>query len=348
MRYLAVDYHKRFSQLCMMDKEGNVIKEGSIFNTKEALNKFLGYSKNGRLQAVLEASRNWTVMYDWLEELTDEVKLAHPLKVKAIAEAKVKTDKIDARTLAHLLRSNLIPEAYVPEKDTRKAKNILRQRMFFIKLRTMIKNRIQMILERHPQLNKPNFSDLFGSQGREWLNSLDLSSPDSKLLKENLKLLDELNQRISSTEYLINLLAKEDSRIQRLQTIPGIGKFFSCLISYEIDRIERFKTPDKLCAYAGLIPSTYASAGKVFHGRIIKQGNKYLRWALIEAVWPAINKDLSLRLYYERMKKTKGSNIAKVACARRLLKIVYRVLSENRDYVMNLPSRPHLSLTDPD
>ena len=120
--------------------------------------------------------------------------------------------------------------------------------------------------------------------------------------------------------------------MERLKTIPGIGEFFALLIRHEIDKIERFPGSNKLCSYAELVPSTYSSSGKTYHGRIIKQGNKYLRWALIEAVIPAIRKDAQIRSYYYSMKAKKGSNSAKVATARRLLKIVYQVWKENRFY----------------
>ena len=150
--YVGVDNHKKFSYMSVMDEKGIVVKEGRVVNTKEAINKFLGKEYTKDTSAVLEAGRNWTVMYDWLEEELDEVKLAHPLKVKAIAEAKIKTDKIDAKTLAHLLRCDLVPEAYVCDKDTRVVKNILRQRMFLVKLATMVKNRIHLIVDRHPEV----------------------------------------------------------------------------------------------------------------------------------------------------------------------------------------------------
>jgi len=335
MHYIGVDYHRRFSHLTCMDGRGREIKEVRISNTEEAIENFLKSSVNGKTIAVLEAGRNCQVMYDLLEGKVDRVKLAHPYKVRAIAEAKIKTDKIDSKILAHLLRADLIPEAYVPSKETRKAKDILRQRMFFVRLRTMIKNRIFMILERHPEIkDKPEVVDLFGRQGRDWLSSLELSSPDNKLLREQLILLDNLNERISKSDYLIELLSQRHPYVERLKTIPGIGKFFSVLIAYEIDDIKRFSTEKKFAGYIGIIPSTYASGGRLTHGKITKQGNKYLRWALIEAIWPAINKDNYLRCYYERIKRTKGSNQAKVATARRLATIIYRVLSENRNYII--------------
>ena len=115
-------------------------------------------------------------------------------------------------------------------------------------------------------------------------------------------------------------------------TIPGVGYFTALAVLAEVGDVHRFRNEKKLCAYAGLVPSTYASGGKVFHGRITKTGNKWLRWAFIEAVQPAISCDADLFAYYQRLKMKKGANAAKVATARRLLTIVYRVLSQERLY----------------
>ena len=123
-----------------------------------------------------------------------------------------------------------------------------------------------------------------------------------------------------------------DLHVRRVSTIPGLGRFFSVLVANEIGDIRRFATPEKLCAYAGLVPSVYASGGKVFHGRLTKQGNKWLRWAMVEAVRPAVKSDPELRAYYERLRHRKGPNPAKVATARRLLTIIHRVLSQERPY----------------
>lgn len=345
MQFVGVDQHKRFSYITVVDDRGRLVKEGRISSSRESLKKFLNNPlPQEDSQAVLEAGRNWTVMYDWLEEEIGEVKLAHPIKVKAIAEAKIKTDKIDAKVLAHLLRCDLVPEAYVPDKETRIAKNVLRQRMFLIKISTMAKNRIHIILDRHPEIrSEMNPTDLFGVQGRQWLKEVKLPREERRLLDTELKVLTALEERLKASDSWVLSLGKNDPRVKRLLSIPGIGKFFALLISSEIDDITRFKNPDKLAAYAGLIPSTYSSGNRTFHGRMTKQGNKYLRWALIEAVWPAIRKDLSLRLYYQKIKARKGANPAKVATARRLSGIVYRVLSQDRDY---LPGRPHFSLTE--
>jgi len=345
--YVGVDNHKKFSYLSVMDKQGVVVKEGKVVNTKEAVYKFLGKEYTQDTAAVLEAGRNWTVMYDWLEEELDEVKLAHPMKVKAIAEAKIKTDKIDAKTLAHLLRCDLVPKAYVAGKDTRIAKDILRQRMFLVKLSTMVKNRIHLIIDRHPEVKgQIDPSDLFGKQGLEWLKSVMLPKEDRRILDGEIELLEYLRQRIDASDHWVVELGKDNAAVQLLTTIPGVGKFFALLIATEIDDIARFRDKNKFASYAGLIPSVHASAERIFYGRIIGHGNKYLRWAFIEAVWPAIRKDLSLRELYESLKARKGANKAKVAVARRLAIIAYRILSQQKPYQVNYSGCPHIFLAE--
>lgn len=345
--YVGVDNHKKFSYLSVMDEKGIVVKEGKVVNTKEAVNRFLGKEYTKDTSAVLEAGRNWTVMYDWLEEQLDDVTLAHPMKVKAIAEAKIKTDKIDAKTLAHLLRCDLIPEAYVCNKEARITKNILRQRMFLVKLSTMVKNRIHLIIDRHPEIKgQIDPSDLFGKQGLEWLKLVVLPKDDRKILDGEIELLEYLRQRIESSDHWIVQLGKDNTAVKLLMTIPGIGKFFALLIATEIDDITRFRDNKKFASYAGLIPSVHASADKRFYGRIIGHSNKYLRWAFIEAVWPAIRKDLPLRELYESLKARKGANKAKVAVARRLAIIAYSVLSQKRTYQVNYSGCPHNLLAE--
>jgi transposase len=333
MHYVGVDYHKRTSYLTVVDERGKVVKEGQIANSQEALAAFLDGTVE-EAAAVLEAGRNWPVMYDWLEELVSEVTLAHPAKVRVIAEAKVKTDRIDSRMLAHLLRAELIPTAYVPGAVTREQRRKLRQRMFLVGVATMVKNRIHTLIDRHPELSRQagSWSDLFGKAGRTWLAQVELPTDEAQILRTDLALLEALEQHVKQSNRWVSQLAKQDERAKLLATLPGIGDFFAVLLAVEIDDVRRFCRPEKLCAYAGLVPSTYASGGYVHHGRITKQGNKWIRWACIEAVYPAIRRDEDLAALYERLKAAKGANVAKVAVAKRLLTIAYRLLSERRPY----------------
>lgn len=330
--HIGVDYHKSYSHIVVQDGGGRTLKSGRVRNNRHSISSFLErYNDNSH--AVMEATRNWVVMYDWLDDICDDVVLAHPLKVKAIADAKIKTDKIDATVLAHLLRADLVPAAHAPSKSARELRLALRERMFYVRLRTMVKNRIVTTFDRYPeqtaQLKK--LTDLFGRSGRKHLAELPVAPIDRIQIDRGLAFIDDINVRIAEAERMIRSLTKENANVRRLKTIPGIGEFFARLIDAEIDDIRRFRSPKKLAAYAGLVPSTYASGGKVHHGRIIKQGNKWLRWAFVEAVIPAIAHDSELRAHYDRLRH-KGSNKAKVAVARKLLTIAFQVLRDRRCY----------------
>lgn len=332
--YIGVDYHKRYSQMVVQNQRGQILRNGRVMNAKCCVADFLRPFAEEKKLAVVEATRNWTVMYDWLEDLCDDVVLANPLKVKAIAEAKIKTDKIDATILGHLLRSDLMPIAHVPGKEARRLRLALRERMFFVRLRTMTKNRIHTIFDRYPdEIQKLKLqTDLFGKKGREQLLRIALSEMDRKIIDRECEFIDELNKYIKASEITIKEQVKSNTDVKRLMSIPGIGQFIAWLLVAEIDDVNRFRNAKKLSAYAGLVPSTYSSGGNTYHGRIIKGGNKYIRWALVEAVIPAIRVDEELREDYERIKAKKGHNKAKVVVARKLLTIAYYVLKEKRNY----------------
>lgn len=339
--HIGVDYHKKYSFMVVKDDRGKVLRSGQVVNQKKQIEKFVEpFAKEGH--AVIEATRNWVVIHDWLEEMMDEVVLANPLKVKAIAEAKIKTDKIDGNVLADLLRVDMIPEAHVPSKPARQMRVALRERMFFVKLRTMVKNRIHVIFDRYPEEARKfkAQTDLFGKAGREILRQVKVSDLDRTLIDRELGLLDELGGLIKSAEATIKEYSAGNENVARLKTIPGVGEFFARLVDAEIDDINRFRNAKKLACYAGLVPSTYSSGGKTFNGRIIKGGNKWLRWAFVEAVIPAVGCDDELKDEYERLKAKKGYNKAKVAIARRLLTIAFHVLKEKRNYRrLNKPER---------
>ena len=330
MLYVGVDAHKETSQITVMDESGKVLKRKRVKSSREGVQEALGRYRQP-LKSVVEASYSWGPMYDWLEELSEEVVLAHPGKVRAIAEARIKTDKIDSETLAHLLRADLIPAAYAPSKEVRAIKRVLRQRLFLVRVRTMVKNRIGALLAQH-SVERPEVSDLYGKAGREWLQQVELPAPDGSLLEEDLKLLEVLEERIGATEGLIRELSAGDEAVNWLSSVPGIGAFFSVLIRYEVDDISRFREAKKFAGYTGLVPSTYASGNRMVHGRLTKQGNKWLRWALVEAVTPAITHSPWLRRYYEKLKKRRGSKDARVATARKLAELVWTVWTEERDY----------------
>ena len=331
MLYVGVDAHSKTSWITVMDEKGKILKREQINSCRKDVRRSLGRYRQ-LVKAVVEASRSWGPIYDWLDEVTDNVILAHPGKVRAIAEARIKTDKIDSETLAHLLRADLIPQAYAPSKDIRAKKRVLRQRMFFVRVRTMLKNRIKALLVQH-SVETPQVSDLYGKKGLQWLKALKPPEPDDKLLNEDLGLLLVLNERITATENLIAELSAGDDAVDWLVSLPGIGSFLSVLIRYEVDNIERFSSAKKFTGYTGLVPSTYASGERMVHGRLTKRGNKWLRWAFIEAVTPAIRRSSMLRRYYDKIKSRRGCKDARAATARKLAELAWTVWTEHRCYI---------------
>jgi len=317
----------------LVDEEGSVVDKRRLLNRRDSFAEFLeSYSD---VSAVVEACWNWSVAVELLDGLVDEITLAHPYKLRAVAEAKIKTDSIDSEVMAQLLRADLIPRAYLRDKKNLMAQRVLRARSFCVRLRTQVKNRIHYIVDSQEEeireLAKA-YSDLFGKKGLKWLKSLELPDPDGGLLADLLAVYEVLSEKIKATDRLVKNLSAQDEDCKLLKTIPGLGDFLALLVKIEIGDIGRFRSSSHLCSYAGLVPSTYSSGGKCRHGRITKQGNKWLRWAMVEAVVPAMRSHAGLRAHYNRIKYRRGSKVAKVATARRLLCIVHRVLREKDSF----------------
>ncbi|MFQ5881617.1 MAG: IS110 family transposase [Candidatus Methylomirabilales bacterium] len=329
---IGLDYHKRYSQVNALDEQGQKRVSARLPNDFSALQAFF-HSLGEPCQAVLEAGWNWGLMYDWLEQLHNvtAVQLAHPYRTRAIATAQVKTDAIDAHTLAQLLRAGLIPRAHIPSPDTRRLRELLRQRLFLVRLRTMLKNRIHTRLDRY-HVPRPTVSDLFGKRGRQYLSRVLLPPGAQELLAQDLRLLERLSAEIAQTEQWLQGALGRDRRVEVLRTVPGLGRLLAAVIALEIDVIRRFARPAKLVAYAGLAPSTHASGGRIAHGRLLKQSNKWLRWALVEAAWVAVRHDPYFRSHFGRRCRAKGPQTAIVAVARRLAEVIWHVLAEDRPY----------------
>lgn len=332
MNYVGIDYHKKYSHVTAINHEGKVIRSNRLENKPEVFREFFKRME-GQSEAVLEASRTWGVMYDLLAELdgVELVKLAHPQKVRAIAEAKIKTDKIDSHILAQLLRADLIPAAYIPGKRTRSYKEMLRQRVFLVRMRTRLKNRIHVLLDRL-HIPFPSVTDIFGKRGTTYLRKLNLPGVDGEILREDLELLEVFNKLVKEAEQEIASLLGDDPQVKLLRTIPGLGPILAAVVAMEIDQIERCIGPSKLASYAGLVPSTYASGGRIFHGKLLPMSNKWLRWALVEAAWGSIRTSPYCRIFFENHKWRKGPHTAAIALARRLSEIIWHVLTEKRAY----------------
>jgi transposase len=334
MKYIALDCHKQYDHATMIDAETGEIKNKRLAHLKDEFREFIGDGAGARM--VIESCRDWARSYELSKDLVQEVILAHPLKVKAIASAKIKTDKIDSQILAKLLMADLIPQAHLREGKNRAKQRIIRHRAFMVVMRTRVKSRIHGLVDNQlftAEVENAKPKDLFSKKGMAWLVSLDWTADDRALLDSHIRVMDVLNQEISATNDMVKKIYDQDTDAQLLATIPGIGVTLATLISTEIDGIERFSSASRLCSYSGLVPSTHSSAGKTYHGKITSEGNRWLRWALVEAAMPASLGDVEIKNRLDRFRSKKSANVAKTATARWLLKVIYHVLKERRPYV---------------
>lgn len=270
------------------------------------------------------------------------VTLAHPQKVRAIAESQKKTDVTDADMLAKLLKANLIPPAHYTPKEDRDIQELLRARGSFVGIKTQVKNKIHAILHKANIRDDEAYTDLFGKEGRQMLDRLAHQEPSKDgtrlgvhaafVLAQYLSLLGNLEENVSDTSGDIKEVFGHDSQAQFLARLPGIGYYTATILSKEIGPITRFKTAKHLVGYAGLAPRVYQSGEHTRMGRI-RQGNKYIRWVLLEAVPKAIKKDTTLRTFYQKILERKGHNKAKVATARKMLAQIWYLTTYKKEFV---------------
>jgi transposase len=329
MLHVGVDLHKRKAQIAVVNGEGKVLRNRAVACDREGMRGF--FAKLPRpVEAVVEATSNWPWFCDLLEELEIPVTLSHPLKTKAIASARIKTDKIDAATLAQLLRADLLPEAHLASPQARLDRELLRHRAALVRLRTGVKNRIHALLTKENLLYDDG--GLFTEKGKQWLANLPLHPVKRGVLERMLQLVEMLSLLIEEAGKEIGARAKDTEVARLLCTIPGVAHYSALLIVAEIDGIGRFPDAKHLCSYAGLNPSVHASADRYRFGHITKQGSPWLRWILVEICQTARSRHDFLGAYYRRLERRKGSGAAKVATARKLLKAIYFMLKEKQSF----------------
>jgi transposase len=273
-----------------------------------------------------------------------EVLLANPLQTKAIAYARVQDDKVDARTLTHLLRTDLLPTCWIPNKEERSIRDMLRIRLSLLVMRTRFKNIIWAILAK---FNINIAGSLWNKNGRDSLETiitqsehddlarLVLPPPYGEAIRQALLHIDYLTEQIDYWEKKIHGLVVISPDARRLITAPGIGELSALTILYESGPIERFPTAKHYASYAGLVPRTLSSAGKYWSGHLCKQANMYLKRIYIEVAIGSLKAramDGRLRSFYYRVLKRKGNHVAKVALARKMAAIVYHMLKRKIDY----------------
>ena len=300
-------------------EQGELTLSRRIVNDRDTFLELLGDPESAHV--VLEATYGWEWLAELLEEAGYDLHLAHPLRTRAIAAARVKTDAIDAKTLAHLLRTGFLPEAYIAPRELRDLRELLRHRATLTRMRSAVKNRVHAILAKHGIADE--HSDLFGKGGREFLEQLPLRDAPRRRLDSLMSLICDFDREIEATTREIEDQARADDRVDVLTQIRGVGRYTAMLIIAEIGDITRFPTARHVCSWAGLAPSVRSSDGKARLGHITRQGSPALRWALVEAAQKITTGSGPLREKFERIAKRRGRKIAKVAVAREILTLSY-------------------------
>lgn len=329
MIYIGVDLHLRFCYMTVLDATGRVLHQGTVSSQPEKLAAFFQHWKGlackkeegeGRLEVVVEACGFWRGFRHTVEPLVDRLVLVHPSKVKAIASAALKNDKVDSAILAHLLRTNLLPEAWQSDEATAALREQMRLRVALGRQRARWKNQVHGAL--HQYGVRPPVSDLFGQRGRAWLAGAELRTGTRQVVNTCLSLIDTLSRQIAALDRQLAAQAQADPDVRCLMSIPGIGPCRGLLIKAEIGDIHRFPSKRQLFRYAGVVPGLRESAGKRRSGPITRAGSPLLRWALVGAAHNAPRTSPGARAYFERLAKHKPRHKARVALARKLLAAV--------------------------
>jgi transposase len=329
MFYYGLDVHKRFIQVCRIDAAGDARKDFQIDATHEAIRAFAQTLGQGD-QLVLEATFHTWAIWALLVPHAERVVVANPMEVKAIAHARIKSDKVDAHILAQLLRTDFIPEVAMPGEETWELRQLVTHRQLLASKCTAVRNAIHAIL--HRKLLQCPHTEPFCGVGRRWLLAQDYSEMERFMLDNNLSVFDELVRGIKAVEEKRVEIASRELDIKLLMTIPGVNLTVAIGFVATIGDVTRFPTPDELASYFGLVPSLYQTGEKSYNGRITKQGRNSARWLAVEAAQTLSQMSSPLVASYHRIKRKSGHNVAVVALARKLVVPAWHMLRNQEPY----------------
>lgn len=332
MKYVGCDLHKQSITVCVMNHSREVIQRQRLLCAQpDAVKDF--FEKLGEFQAVVEA----TASYEWfvrlIEPFADKVVLAHPGKLRVIAESTRKSDKLDAQVLAEFLALDMIPASYRPTPRQRDHRRLVRQRDGIQRRITSVKNRMRRIMSHYNADRK----DLFSRTGLASLQEFPFSAADEFAMKQMTAELQFLHDQLLAANrqlksFAANAPLKENAYRELLTTIPGVGFVTVEVVLAEIADIDRFGSQKQVVAYAGLSPGQRESAGKSKELHIEKTGSKHLRWIMIEAAWRLVQYSPKWKSVYEGLKKRLRAKKAIVAVARRLLCLMTAILKSGNPY----------------
>lgn len=333
MIYIGIDVHKKMCVATIKGAGKEILDTVEFSNTENGILRFVDRMKRHeeRCVAVCESTGNhWIRLHDILEEHGIDTKLVHPEKTKAIAWARLKNDKVDSEVLTDLLRLDMIYESYVPDKTYRDLRELTRSRLKIVHERTKTKNKVRAILVKYG--HRPPTTNIFSNRSLKWLEEIDVSRTDRKILDMYVESAKLHTIHIQSLEEDIAASCSNNRNARLLMTIPGISHITALTIIAEVVDVKRFSNAEKLVSAAGLAPSQRSSGQTMHRGRITKKGSAWLRNAIVNAATVAMRHDERMKKTYTRLWPRIGKQKAKVAVARHILEICWHMMTNGTEY----------------
>ena len=336
IRYVGIDLHKRLLVACILDGAGKVLAELRLEEvSRRSVEGFCRLHLKSEDVVVMEATTHVWAVFRLIRPYVARVVVSNPVATKAIAQAKIKTDKVDAHVLAQLLRLDFLPTVWAPDEELSKLRELTARRGRLVQDRTKLINRIRSCLAMR-LLDCP-FS-LIEKSGREWLERVQLDEDGRALVDGDLRLIDAVQAEIAGLDQRLARRVYQDERVKLLMTLPGVSQQVAQAVVAAVGEIERFASPEKLAAYLGLVPSTRQSANRCYHGPITKAGRVHARWALVQAGHCARVDPGPLGHFFHKLKRRKSHNVAVVAVARKLAMLAWHILTSGKPYRYAKPS----------
>jgi transposase len=334
-RAIGLDVHRDFCVVAICE-DGQVRTGARVPSTPEGLT-VLAQSLLPSDRVALEVTGSCWEVARILEPHVDRVVVVSPDDT-GITQARAKTDRLDARTLARLLWSGELESVWMPDERCRVLRRRLARREQSVRARTRAKNEIHAVLQRRLQ-GKPPCSDLFGVKGRRWLAGLELPLEERESVDAAMRHVEFLDAEIAAAERLIAQQALTWPEIRRLMSVPGVNLICAATFIAAVGDPRRFLTSRKLVAYLGLDPKVRQSGdAPARSGRISKRGSAAARWALVEAAWSVVLQPGPLHAFYDRTRARRGHGKAIVATARKLAILFWCMLTRGEDYAHQQPS----------
>lgn len=335
MPFAALDLHKKVVQAIVVDDQGQPLYRNRFPATRPALLHFAQNHLSPDTILALEATTNTWAVVALLQPFVRQIVPSNPLKTRAIAEARIKTDKVDAEVLVHLLRTQFLPTVWIPDPATQSLRHLTTERANLVSDRTRLKNRIHAVL--HQRLIEAPAGDLFSPANLRWLVQLELDPPGLDTLHRHLRQLAHIEAELDLLTSQMAADAYHDPRIKLLMSLPGVDFCVAQALLAALGDPTRFPSAHKAAAYLGLVPSTHQSGEHCYHGRITKQGRGHARWMLVQAAQHIGLHPGPLGVFFRRLATRKNHNVAVVATARKLVTLAWLLLTRNEPYRYAVP-----------